>query len=67
MASKLQQTYGQRAASHRLPVARALLEVMERKQTNLCVSADLTTKADLLKVVRLVAPYVCLVKVRLHS
>lgn len=57
-------TYASRAASHPNPTARRLLETMERKKTNLCVSVDVTKSAEILDIVRQVAPYVCMVKVR---
>ena len=55
-------TYEERAAKHPNATAKALLETVARKQTNLCVSVDVTRKADLLAVVEGVAPYVCLIK-----
>lgn len=55
-------TYEERAANHANATAKALLETVARKQTNLCVSVDVTRKADLLAVVEGVAPYVCLIK-----
>ena len=58
------QTYAQRAAKHPNPAARALLETIERKKTNLCVSVDVTKSSDFLKVIDVVGPYVCLVKVK---
>lgn len=60
-------TYGARAAAHPNPTARRLLEIMDRKKTNLCVSVDVTKSADVLEVVRRVAPAVCMVKVRIPS
>lgn len=57
-------SYGARAAAHPNATARRLLETMERKKTNLCVSVDVTKSADVLEVVRRVAPAVCMVKVR---
>lgn len=63
MSSAVRSTYASRAANFENEAARALLETMERKQTNLCVSVDVTKKADLLAVVRAVASFVCLVKV----
>jgi orotidine-5'-phosphate decarboxylase len=56
-------TYAERAAAHPNPTARKLLEIMDRKKTNLCVSVDVTKSADVLEVVRRVAPSVCMVKV----
>lgn len=56
------QTYAQRAAKHHNPAARALLETIERKRTNLCVSVDVAKSSDFLKVIDAVGPYVCLVK-----
>lgn len=56
------QRYGARAARFQNVTARAILETMERKQSNLCVSVDVTRAADLLAIVRGVAPYVCMVK-----
>ena len=60
------QTYAQRAAKHPNPAAKALLETIERKKTNLCVSVDVTKSSDFLKVIDVVGPYVCLVKVGLY-
>ena len=57
------QTYAERAAKHPNPAAKALLETIERKRTNLCVSVDVTKSSDFLKVIDTVGPYVCLVKV----
>lgn len=62
MAHRL--TYAQRAARHPNPAAKALLETIERKKTNLCVSVDVTKRDDFLSVIDVVGPYVCLVKVR---
>lgn len=57
--------YDARAASFPAgSAARALLQTMVRKRSNLCVSVDVTSAKDLLAVVEAVAPYVCLVKVR---
>jgi orotidine-5'-phosphate decarboxylase len=58
------QPYSARLAAHSNPAARALLECIERKQSNLCVSVDVSTKAQVLEVVDAVGPSVCLIKVR---
>lgn len=57
-------TYAERAARHNNPAAKSLLETIERKKSNLCVSVDVTDRNDLLKIIDIVGPYVCLVKVR---
>ena len=42
--------------------AKTLLELMERKQTNLCVSVDVTKGQDMLEVVRRVGKSCCMIK-----
>ncbi|KZW04075.1 orotidine monophosphate decarboxylase [Exidia glandulosa HHB12029] len=54
--------YGDRVASHSNRAAQDLLRTMERKQSNLCVSVDVTSKAAFLAVVEAVGPFVCLIK-----
>jgi hypothetical protein len=56
-------TYGSRAELHSNPTAKRLLEIMQRKKSNLCVSVDVTTTAEVLEIVRRVGPSVCMVKV----
>lgn len=48
MSSKSQSTYGARAANHPNPLARKLFQVAEAKKSNVTVSADVTTTAELL-------------------
>ena len=67
MSPVAQQTYAQRAEKHANPAAKALLETIERKRTNLCVSVDVTKKADFLRIIDTVGPYICLVKVSVHT
>lgn len=55
-------TYLQRAESHPSPVASKLLRLMHEKKTNLCASLDVTTTAELLKLVESLGPYICLLK-----
>lgn len=57
-------SYSQRAEAHPQPLARRLLELMDRKKTNLILSVDVTSKAALLRIVEAVADQVCVVKVR---
>jgi orotidine-5'-phosphate decarboxylase len=61
MASHLL-TYSARAARHSNPAARQLLEVIERKQSNLCVSVDVVKKADFLAIIDAVGSYAALIK-----
>lgn len=48
MSSKSHLTYGARARTHPNPLARRLFEVAEAKQSNVTVSADVTTTQELL-------------------
>lgn len=66
-SSVARETYADRVAAFTNPAAKALLETMERKKTNLSVSVDVTRKDDLLKIVDAVGPDVCLVKVCLTT
>ncbi|OBZ70271.1 Orotidine 5'-phosphate decarboxylase [Grifola frondosa] len=44
------------------PGGKTLLETIERKKSNLCVSVDVTKQADFLRIIDVVGPYICLVK-----
>ena len=55
-------TYAQRADHHTNPAAKSLLQTMERKQSNLAVSVDVTKSQDFLSIIDAVGPFVCLVK-----
>lgn len=59
-------SYAARAAVHVNPAAKRLLELMDRKKTNLCVSVDVTTAQEVLDIVKAVGPTVCMVKVSFH-
>lgn len=50
MASKSHLPFAKRAANHGNQLTKRLFEIAERKQTNIVLSADLTTTADLLKI-----------------
>ncbi|KAI7895668.1 orotidine-5'-phosphate decarboxylase [Mucor mucedo] len=55
-------TYTERAKQHPNACARSLFELMERKQTNLSVAVDVTTKKELLSIADAVGPFVCVLK-----
>lgn len=57
-------TYADRAARHPNACAKALFDLMERKQTNLSIAADVTTKKELLHIADACGPYICILKVR---
>jgi len=42
-------------------------ELMDRKQTNLCVSVDVTTTQEVLEIVKAIGPKVCMVKVSVND
>ncbi|KAI0052992.1 orotidine monophosphate decarboxylase [Auriscalpium vulgare] len=54
------QTYSQRAEKYTNAAAKHLLETISRKQSNLCVSVDVTSAADFLSIIDTVGPYACL-------
>eukprot|EP01083_Nonionella_stella_P013503 38009_1 len=55
-------TYAQRAEACENALARRMFEIMERKKTNLCVSADVHTKVELLALAEKVGPFICCLK-----
>jgi orotidine-5'-phosphate decarboxylase len=62
MSSKSQLTYGARAANHPNPLARKLFQVAEAKKSNVTVSADVTTTAELLDLADRLGPYIAVIK-----
>ncbi|KAI0036797.1 orotidine monophosphate decarboxylase [Vararia minispora EC-137] len=56
------QTYAERSAKQTNAAAIQLLDTIDRKKTNLCVSVDVTNSKDFLAIIDAVGPYVCLVK-----
>lgn len=55
-------TYSQRASLCVNPTAKHLLTLMDTKQTNLCIAADVTTKEKLLKIADELGPKICVLK-----
>ncbi|KAJ2070536.1 orotidine 5'-phosphate decarboxylase, partial [Coemansia sp. S155-1] len=62
MASYSQKTYAQRGKEHAHPLVKELFATMERKQSNLSLAADVSTKAELLALADTVGPYICVLK-----
>lgn len=44
------------------PLASKLLKIMEEKQSNLCLSADVTSSEELLQLADALAPSICMLK-----
>jgi len=55
-------TYSQRSALCANPTAKKLLELMDAKQTNLAIAADVITKKELLKIADELGPFICILK-----
>eukprot|EP00160_Parvularia_atlantis_P014948 Unigene4030_Nuclearia_a/m.12244 Unigene4030_Nuclearia_a/g.12244 ORF Unigene4030_Nuclearia_a/g.12244 Unigene4030_Nuclearia_a/m.12244 type:complete len:313 (-) Unigene4030_Nuclearia_a:46-984(-) len=55
-------TYAERVALFKNPTARALLELMESKRTNLSIAVDVRTAAELLKIADVCGPHICVLK-----
>ena len=59
----LSQSYGERSEQGILtPLAHYLLQLIHTKRTNLCVSADVTTTSELLKIAEEVGDHICVLK-----
>ncbi|MBD3311067.1 MAG: orotate phosphoribosyltransferase [Candidatus Magasanikbacteria bacterium] len=55
-------TYTRRADLCTNPIAKKLLNLMDKKQSNLAIAADVTTKAELIKIADEIGPEICVLK-----
>lgn len=55
-------TYGERAGLCTNSAAKALLQIMESKKTNLAVAADVVKRAELIDLIHQVGPEICVLK-----
>ncbi|EZF36340.1 orotidine 5'-phosphate decarboxylase [Trichophyton mentagrophytes] len=62
MASRSQVSYGDRAKAHPNPLVRRLFEIAEQKQSNVVVSADVTTTSALLDLAERLGPHMVVLK-----
>ncbi|ORX57317.1 orotidine-5'-phosphate decarboxylase [Piromyces finnis] len=60
--SFLTQTYSERAKVNDNACAKKLLELMDKKKTNLSVAIDVTKKDDIIRIADLLGPYICVLK-----
>ncbi|XP_063325928.1 uridine 5'-monophosphate synthase-like [Pelmatolapia mariae] len=62
-SKKLELSYSDRAELPNFhPLASKLLKIMEEKQSNLCVSADVTNSEELLQLAESLGPKICMLK-----
>jgi orotidine 5'-phosphate decarboxylase subfamily 1 len=57
-----QLAYEERIQYTENPLTKRLFEIMTAKRSNLCVAADVKTKAELLALVKAIGPYICVLK-----
>jgi len=55
-------SYSQRSTLCANPTAKQLLYLMDSKQTNLCLAADVTTKSEILQLADSIGPEICVIK-----
>ncbi|KAK9508806.1 hypothetical protein O3M35_006273 [Rhynocoris fuscipes] len=59
---RLSLNYEKRISLASCDATKKLLSIMNEKQTNLCVAIDVTTSAEVLRIVDLVGAFVCIIK-----
>uniref|UniRef100_A0AAQ6ICV1 Uridine 5'-monophosphate synthase n=1 Tax=Anabas testudineus TaxID=64144 RepID=A0AAQ6ICV1_ANATE len=63
LEQNLELSYADRAKLPKIhPLASELLQIMEKKQSNLCVSADVTSSEELLQLADCLGPKICMLK-----
>jgi len=60
-------TYEEKLRLTQNPTAKKLLQLMQKKQSNLSVAADVTTAAELLQIANAVGPHICLLKTHIDT
>ena len=58
----LKYTFKERSLFSKNIIGKKLFEIMDRKESNLCFSVDLTNSNELLKITDIVGPYICCLK-----
>ena len=64
---KKELTFGERANLTNNDFSKKLFKLMEQKQTNLCVAADITSKDDLLRLADETGPEICMLKTHVDT
>eukprot|EP00127_Corallochytrium_limacisporum_P006091 Clim_evm40s218 gene=Clim_evmTU40s218 len=55
-------SYAARAADHPNPIVKKLFQLMEDKETNICLSADVHDMDEILELAKLLGPHICMLK-----
>lgn len=59
-------SYAELAAQIKNPIAKKLLEIVQAKQTNLCLAADVHTSAELIDLAEKIGPHIAVLKTHLE-